>query len=135
MTATIGGLRRLRRPTVDARVVTGIVLVAVSVIGGLRLARGPEPGTRVFAAAADLDAGHVLTRDDLAETDVRASRAMIAGLERADRGAPGRAGAPHAGARRRGDPGRRARRRGARRAGRDDPGDARARARRRDPVR
>lgn len=87
MTATIGGLR-LRRPTLDARVVTGIVLVAVSVIGGLRLARGPEPGTRVFAAAADLDAGHVITRDDLVETDVRASRAMIAGLERADRGAP-----------------------------------------------
>ena len=31
------GLRRLRRPAIDARVVTGIVLVAVSVVGGLRI--------------------------------------------------------------------------------------------------
>ena len=42
----------------------------------------------MFVAAADLDAGHVLTRGDLTETEVRASRDVIAGLERADRGAP-----------------------------------------------
>ena len=38
-------------------------------IGGLRLTRAPEPGTDVFVAAADLDAGHVLTRADLSTVD------------------------------------------------------------------
>ena len=88
MTVATIRLRRLRRPAIDARVITGIVLVAVSVIGGLRLARGPQPGTEVFVAATDLDAGHVLTRHDLTATELRAPRALIAGLERANRGAP-----------------------------------------------
>ena len=88
MTAAAIRLGRVRLPSVDVRVITGIVLVAVSVVGGLRLARAPEPGTRVFVAAADLDAGHVLGRRDFAETEVHASRRLIAGLERTDRGAP-----------------------------------------------
>jgi pilus assembly protein CpaB len=88
MTAATLGLRRLRRPTIDARVVAGIVLVAVSVVGGLQISRGPEPGTRVFVATADLDAGHVLTRGDLTQTDVRAAHDVLAALERVDRGAP-----------------------------------------------
>lgn len=88
MTSSTIAWRRLRRPSIDVRVVTGIVLVAVSVVGGLRLARGPAPGTRVFVAAADLDVGHVLTRGDLAEVDVRAPDALVAGLEQANRRAP-----------------------------------------------
>ena len=88
MTAATVGSHGCGVPTIDARVVAGVVLVAVSVVGGLRLARGPEPGTSVFVAAADLDAGHVLTRSDLAETEVRGSASLIAGLERVGRGAP-----------------------------------------------
>jgi Flp pilus assembly protein CpaB len=80
--------RRFRRPSIDVRVVTGVVLVAVSVLGGLRLARGPAPGTPVFVATADLEAGHVLTRADLTEAEVSAPDALIAGLEQANRHAP-----------------------------------------------
>jgi Flp pilus assembly protein CpaB len=88
MSAATLGLRKLRVRALDARVVTGIVLVAVSVLGGIRLTRGPAPGTPVFVAAADLDAGHVVHRADLTTVEVRAARGVIAGLERADRGAP-----------------------------------------------
>jgi len=88
MTAATLGLRRLRMPTLDARVVTGVVLVAVSVVGVIRLTGGPEAGTPVFVAAADLDAGHVVTRDDLTTVEVRAAHGVIAGLERADHRAP-----------------------------------------------
>jgi Flp pilus assembly protein CpaB len=88
VTTTTLNLRRRRLPTVDARVVAGVVLVAVSVVGGIRLTRGPEAGTPVFVASADLDAGHVLTRGDLTTVEVRAGHGVIAGLERADRGAP-----------------------------------------------
>ena len=88
MTAATLGLRRLRVPALDARVVTGIVLVAVSVVGGIRLTRGPAPGTPVYVASSDLDAGHVVTRDDLTTVEVRAAHGVIAGLERADRSAP-----------------------------------------------
>jgi len=41
MTAATLGVRKLRTPTIDARVVTGIVLVAVSVVGGIRLTQAP----------------------------------------------------------------------------------------------
>jgi Flp pilus assembly protein CpaB len=88
MSAVTVGLRRLRRPAIDVRVVAGIVLVAVSIVGGLRMTREPAPGIVVFVAATDLDAGHVLTVDDLSEVEVRAPGSMIAGLERAERGAP-----------------------------------------------
>ena len=88
MSAVTVGLRRLHRPSVDVRVVAGIVLVAVSVVGGLRMTRGPGPGTRVLVAAADLDAGHLLTRADLSEVEIRAPGSVVAGLERADRSAP-----------------------------------------------
>ncbi len=52
------------------------------------MTRAPAPGTMVFVAAADLELGHVLTRGDLSEAEVRAPGPMIAGLERADRAAP-----------------------------------------------
>jgi Flp pilus assembly protein CpaB len=88
MSAAVVGLRKLRVPALDARVITGVVLVAVSVVGGIRLTRGPEPGTAVFVATSDLDAGHVVTRADVTTVEVRAGRDVVAALERADRGAP-----------------------------------------------
>ena len=88
MSAVTIGLRRLRRPAIDVRVIAGIVLVAVSVVGGLRMTRGPAPGTPVFVAATDLDAGHVLTRADLSEVEVRAPGSVVAGLERTEGGPP-----------------------------------------------
>jgi Flp pilus assembly protein CpaB len=88
VSAVAVGLRRLRRPSIDVRVVTGVVLVAVSVVGGLRMTRDPQPGTAVFVAAVDLDVGHVLNRGDLAQVEVRAPGSMVSGLERVDRGAP-----------------------------------------------
>lgn len=81
--------RRFRFPPVDARIVGGIVLVAISIVGGLRLTRAPDPATRVYVAAADLDAGHVLTTSDLTTAEVRGGSEVLAGLARF-----GRAGAP-----------------------------------------
>ena len=62
MTLAMPIVRRLRIPTLDARVVGGVVLVAISIVGGLRLTRAPEPATRVYVASTDLDVGHVLSR-------------------------------------------------------------------------
>jgi Flp pilus assembly protein CpaB len=85
--ASIGRAAR-RLPAVDVRVVTGIVLVAVSVLGGLRLTQAPPAMTRVYVAAADLDAGHVLSHRDLAVAEMRGSAALTRGLERVGRGEP-----------------------------------------------
>jgi Flp pilus assembly protein CpaB len=79
---------RLRVPTVDVRVVTGVLLVAVSVIGGLRLTAPPGPSTSVYVAATDLDVGHVLTGADLREEAVRAPASLTRTLERVAAGAP-----------------------------------------------
>lgn len=79
---------RLRLPTVDLRVVTGVLLVAISIIGGLRLTAAPAPGTVVYAAAADLDAGHVLTRADLTRVEIRGPGSVTRTLERAAGGLP-----------------------------------------------
>ena len=88
MTLAVPAVRRLRIPTVDARVVGGVVLVAISIVGGLRLTRAPEPATRVYVAAADLAEGHVLSRDDLQVGEVRASEGVLGGLARWGRGRP-----------------------------------------------
>jgi Flp pilus assembly protein CpaB len=89
MTVALASCRRFRWPTIDTRVVGGIVLVAVSVFGGLRLSRDPEPGTVVYVAASDLDAGHVLTRGDLSTSEIRGEPGLVSGLARV-----GHAGAP-----------------------------------------
>ena len=88
MTLAMPTFRRLRIPTLDARVVGGVVLVAISIVGGLRLTRAPEPATRVYVASTDLDAGHVLSRDDLQVGEVRASDGVLGGLARWRRGGP-----------------------------------------------
>lgn len=90
MTAAIGAPRRprLRVPTIDARVVAGVVLIGVSIIGGLRLAGSPAPATRVYVAASDLEAGHVLSRSDVSVRELRGDRVVLDGLSRAGDGAP-----------------------------------------------
>ncbi|MGZ6907505.1 MAG: RcpC/CpaB family pilus assembly protein [Acidimicrobiia bacterium] len=90
MTLAVSASRRFpwRVPALDARVVTGLVLVAASVLGGIRLAQVPAPGIRVLVAAADLDAGHVLSAGDLRTAEVRAPRAFVESLARAGRARP-----------------------------------------------
>ena len=88
MSVALTTWRRLRLPALDARVIGGVVLVAISIVGGLRLTRGPEPAVQVYVAAADLDAGHVLTADDLDIGDVRGAPALVRGLVRIGRGGP-----------------------------------------------
>ncbi len=88
MTIALPAVRRLRLSTIDTRVVGGIVLVAVSVIGGLGLSSDPEATTPVYVAATDLDAGHVLTRNDLKVAELRAPDSTLNGLARPSRGGP-----------------------------------------------
>lgn len=88
MTIALPAVRRLRLPNIDTRVVGGVVLVAVSVIGGLGLSADPEPATQVYVTATDLDAGHVLTRKDLKVAELRAPASTLNGLARPSRGGP-----------------------------------------------
>ncbi len=90
MTAAIGVLsrRRLRVPAIDSRVVAGVVLIAVSIIGGLRLAGDPAPMTRVYVAASDLEAGHVVSGSDVSVRELRGDPATLDGLSRAGHGVP-----------------------------------------------
>ena len=88
MTIALPVVRQLRLPTIDARVVGGVVLVAVSVIGGLGLSADPEPTTSVYVASTDLDAGHVLTRNDLKVAELRAPMSTLHGLAQPRRGGP-----------------------------------------------
>jgi Flp pilus assembly protein CpaB len=88
MTVMAATRRRLRRPALDGRVIGGVVLVALSVIGGLRLGAAPTPAARVWVATSDLDAGHVITSVDLRPADVRADGALVGGLSRVAAGRP-----------------------------------------------
>ncbi len=90
MTVSLTPPRRWARrlPAIDARVVAGLVLVAVSIIGGLRLAGDPVAVTRVYVAASDLDAGHVLSADDVAVREVRGDAGVLDGLSRVGHGPP-----------------------------------------------
>ena len=82
MTVAVPQVRRLRLPAIDARVVGGVVLVAISIVGGLRLTRALDAATPVYVAAADLDEGHVLSSADLTVGEVRGTPGMISGLAR-----------------------------------------------------
>lgn len=81
-------LSGVRMPVVDLRIVTGVLLVAVSIVGGLRLTADPAPATAVYAAATDLDAGHVLTRADLTAVELRGPESLTRTLERVAAGPP-----------------------------------------------
>lgn len=68
---------RLRRPRVDVRLAVGVVLVAVSVAGGLRLAALGDDTVAVVVAARDLPANHVVTDGDLTTVRIQASDAVL----------------------------------------------------------
>jgi Flp pilus assembly protein CpaB len=75
-----------RLPRVDARLAVGLLLMAVSVGGGLRLAGAADRTVPVVAATHDLAAGHVLARADLEIARVHGGRLFLATLVRgADR--------------------------------------------------
>lgn len=69
-----------RLPKVDSRLVVGLLLVALSVLGGLRLAASSDSTVAVYAAARDLPANHVLTAGDLRITKVHVSTDVLNGL-------------------------------------------------------
>jgi Flp pilus assembly protein CpaB len=70
----------LRLPKVDTRLVVGLLLVALSVLGGLRLAATSDETVAVFVAARDLPADHVLTAGDLGTAQIHASDDVLGGL-------------------------------------------------------
>jgi Flp pilus assembly protein CpaB len=78
----------LRLPKVDARLVVGLLLVALSVIGGLRLAATSDETVAVYAAARDLPADHVLVAGDLRVTRINADDDVLGGLIAAASGNP-----------------------------------------------
>jgi Flp pilus assembly protein CpaB len=80
--------RRLtqRLPRVDTRLVVGLLLVALSVIGGLRLAATADHTVLVLSAARDLPADHVLVAGDMTTTRIQASDKVLDGLVRATAG-------------------------------------------------
>jgi Flp pilus assembly protein CpaB len=89
--ASTGRARRFagRLPRLDTRLVVGVLLVALSVVGGLRLSAGASSTIAVYAAARDLPADRVLTPGDLTTTRLRADGAVLDRLVR-----PGVAEAP-----------------------------------------
>jgi len=81
--ATVAAPRRrlaLRMPRVDTRLVVGLLLVAVSVVAGLRLSAREDRAVMVLAARHDLTAGHVITAADLAPTPVDAAPGALRGF-------------------------------------------------------
>jgi Flp pilus assembly protein CpaB len=72
----LGGVTR-RLPRIDTRLVVGLLLVAASILGGLRLAASADRTVAVHTAARDLPAGHVVTGTDLATTWINASAAVV----------------------------------------------------------
>lgn len=72
----------IRLPKVDTRLVVGLLLVALSVIGGLRLSATSDETVAVFVAARDLRADHVLTAGDLGTTRINASDQVLGSLIR-----------------------------------------------------
>ncbi|MEY3362136.1 MAG: hypothetical protein RL531_1855 [Actinomycetota bacterium] len=61
---------RLRVP--DARVGIGLGLVALSVLGGLRISGASAPSRKVLVFGAPFATGHIVAREDLEVSEVRA---------------------------------------------------------------
>lgn len=78
----------LRLPRLDARLVVGLLLVALSVLGGLRLAATADDTVAVYTATRALPANHVLTPGDLRATRIRATDDVLDGLVSASRRPP-----------------------------------------------
>ena len=77
-----------RLPRVDARLVVGVLLVSLSVLGGLRLSGGGAHTVDVYAAAHDLGAGHVLGAADLTPVGVQADVGALRQMVRFGSGSP-----------------------------------------------
>jgi Flp pilus assembly protein CpaB len=90
LTAAAPARRRLvrRLPRLDTRLVVGLLLVALSVLGGLRLAASADHRVAVLSAARDLPADHVLERGDVTTTRVHAPASVLDGLVRATAAPP-----------------------------------------------
>ncbi len=72
----------LRLP--DARVGVGVLLVAVSVLGGLRLSGASESSVAVLSAGSSLASGHQIEARDLVLTSVSVEASVGATLIRAE---------------------------------------------------
>lgn len=82
--------RAWRLPRLDARVTIGLVLIAVSVLGGLRLLAAADHTVAVWAASRDLPAEHVLGPDDVRVARVHASPEVLGRLVRSESSLAGR---------------------------------------------
>ena len=66
-----GRLRPVALPRLDVRLLAGLALVAVAVLGGLSLWRQAQITTPVMVAAREIAPGHVIERSDLEVTQAR----------------------------------------------------------------
>ncbi len=66
-----GRLRPIALPRVDMRLLAGLALVAVAVVGGLTLWRQAQVTVPVVVAVRDIPPGHVIERADLDVTQAR----------------------------------------------------------------
>ncbi|MFM7617343.1 MAG: RcpC/CpaB family pilus assembly protein [Actinomycetes bacterium] len=77
---------RLRVP--DARIGVGIGLVALSVLGGLRISGASAPGREVLAYTGSFASGHFVAVDDLEVIDLRldgpSARTVVTAVDRRD---------------------------------------------------
>src|SRR3954469_1979664 len=78
--ALAGRRTSLRLPKVDTRLVVGLLLVALSVLGGLRLPSTAHDTVAVYPAARHPRADHVITRDDVRVTRIGAADNVLDGL-------------------------------------------------------
>lgn len=70
--ASQGWTRLVTAGRIDGRLMLGVALVAVSVIGGLLLWGSASNTTQVVVAGKDLSQGHVLQSSDLSTTNLKA---------------------------------------------------------------
>lgn len=74
------GASVLRVPRVDSRLAFGLLLVALSILGGLRLFAAADHRVGVLAAARDLPPNHVIEAGDFKITRVQLSAGVLNGL-------------------------------------------------------
>jgi Flp pilus assembly protein CpaB len=82
LAAGLGRARAKPLRRLDSRLVVGVLLVVVSITGGLALFSAADYTVPVLSASRDLPAGHVITGRDLRVTRVRADAGVLAGLVR-----------------------------------------------------
>lgn len=73
-----GRLRPVALPRLDVRLLAGLALVAVAVLGGLSLWRQAQITTPVMVAAREIAPGHVIEPSDLEVTQARLEEPLAA---------------------------------------------------------